>query len=76
MISRDFFRLWASIPHGRDVEYFMTPSGPVPVQLNPEEIDYHHYLEKQIRPLADGVLFALDLSFDDVINGEQLDLFG
>jgi DNA polymerase II len=66
----------AGIPHGRDVEYFMTPSGPVPVQLNPEEIDYHHYLEKQIRPLADGVLFALDLSFDDVINGEQLDLFG
>ncbi|MBN2626967.1 MAG: DNA polymerase II, partial [Spirochaetales bacterium] len=66
----------AGIHHGRDVEYVMTPAGPVPVQLKPQEIDYVHYLEKQIRPLADGVLFALDLTFDGIIDGEQLDLFG
>ena len=66
----------AGIPHNRDVEYFMTPSGPVPVQLKPEELDYNHYLDKQIRPLADGVLFALDLTFDGIVQGEQLDLFG
>ncbi len=66
----------AGIAHGRDVEYYMTPSGPVPVQLRPEELDYNHYLDKQIRPLADGVLFALELTFDGIIQGEQLDLFG
>ncbi|MDC7220091.1 MAG: DNA polymerase II [Spirochaetales bacterium] len=66
----------AGIVHGRDVEYYMTPAGPVPVQLDPKELDYNHYLEKQIRPLADGVLFALGLSFDGIIDGEQLDLFG
>ncbi|MDC7222170.1 MAG: DNA polymerase II [Spirochaetales bacterium] len=66
----------AGIDHGRYVEYFMTPEGPVPVQLHRGELDYHHYLEKQIRPLADGVLFALDLTYDGIIDGEQLDLFG
>ena len=66
----------AGIAHGRDVEYVMTPAGPVPVQLKPGELDYNHYLDKQIRPLADGVLFALDLTFDGIIEGEQLDLFG
>ena len=66
----------AGIHHGRDVEYVMTPAGPVPVQLKPQEIDYAHYLEKQIRPLADGVLFALGLTYDGIIQGEQLDLFG
>lgn len=66
----------AGIHHGRDVEYVMTPSGPVPLQLKPSGIDYPHYIEKQIKPLADGVLFALDITFDGIIEGEQLDLFG
>ena len=59
----------AGLAHGRDVEYYMTPAGPVPVQLKPDELDYNHYLDKQIRPLADGVLFALDLTFDGIIEG-------
>ncbi len=59
----------------RTVEYVMTPSGPVPVQLNPEEPDYEHYIEKQIRPLADAVLPFMGLSFDELCHGRQLDLF-
>jgi DNA polymerase-2 len=65
----------AGIKHGRDVEYVMTPQGPVPLKLHPREIDYNHYIEKQIKPLADGVLFVLGHSFDGIIEGEQLDLF-
>jgi DNA polymerase II len=43
--------------------------------MNPKNIDYNHYIDKQIKPLVDGVLFAIDLSFDEIIEGRQLDLF-
>lgn len=59
----------------KEVQYILTMEGPVPVSMNPTDIDYSHYIEKQIKPLADGVLFAIDISFDEIITGRQLDLF-
>jgi DNA polymerase-2 len=53
----------------------MTPGGPVPLELNPLEIDYNHYIEKQLRSLADDVLSQDGENFDAVIGGKQLDLF-
>jgi DNA polymerase-2 len=38
-------------------------------------VDYNHYIEKQIRPIADGVLFAAGEDFDSIIEGRQLNLF-
>lgn len=59
----------------KEIQYIITSNGPVPVSMNPTDIDYNHYIEKQIKPLADGVLFASDQSFDEIIEGRQLDLF-
>jgi DNA polymerase-2 len=59
----------------RDVEYLITPEGPVPMELNPQDIDYNHYVEKQLKSLADDVLVHQGTSFDAVIAGKQLDLF-
>ena len=59
----------------REVEYVMTPGGPVPLELGPSEIDYNHYIEKQLRSLADDVLAQQGEHFDSVIGGKQLDLF-
>ena len=59
----------------REVSYVMTPNGPVPVELEPEEIDYNHYVDKQIRSVADDVLAMENESFDAVVGGKQLDLF-
>ncbi|MEW5815881.1 MAG: DNA polymerase II, partial [Spirochaetota bacterium] len=59
----------------RSVEYVITLRGPIPVQLPHDDIDYKHYIEKQIRPLADGVLFIFNLNFDGIIKGTQLKLF-
>ncbi|MCD6343413.1 MAG: hypothetical protein J7L76_06475, partial [Spirochaetaceae bacterium] len=59
----------------REVEYVITPSGPLPLELGPGEIDYNHYIEKQLRSLADDVLAQQGESFDSVIGGKQLDLF-
>jgi len=59
----------------KEIRYIMTPEGPVPVRMKPKEIDYQHYIDKQLKPLADGILFTMNESFDEIISGKQLDLF-
>jgi len=59
----------------KEIEYVWTRRGPVPVQLDHDDIDYQHYIEKQIKPLADSVLIMFDTSFDDIVIGDQLSLF-
>ncbi len=57
------------------IEFVMTKRGAVPIQLPHEDVDYEYYLEKQIKPLADGILIFQTKSFDGLIQGEQLSLF-
>lgn len=59
----------------RDVYYVMTRQGPVPTSLDTTDPDYQHYIDKQIRPIAEVVLGPLGLSFDNVVIGDQLSLF-
>lgn len=58
-----------------EIQYIMTASGPTPIGMDGGAIDYQHYIEKQIRPVADGVLFAEGEDFDSIIDGRQLNLF-
>lgn len=41
---------------GAYVRYLMTREGPAPVELNPQDIDYEHYIDKQLKPIADTLL--------------------
>ena len=59
----------------RSISYVMTKSGPIPVEICDQSLDYEHYLEKQIRPLADEILIQEEMSFDQFIGGDQLSLF-
>jgi len=59
-----------------EISYIMTSEGPTPLEMTVGQPDYKHYIEKQIRPIADGVLFASGDDFDSIIDGRQLDLFG
>jgi DNA polymerase II len=59
----------------RSVKYVITRRGPIPLELPHDDIDYSHYTEKQIKPLANGVLFLYDRTFDEIIGGRQLELF-
>jgi len=59
----------------RRVEYLITPRGPVPLELRPREIDYNHYIEKQLRSLADDILIHNGESFDAILGGKQLELW-
>lgn len=59
----------------RDVEYVFTRRGPIPIQLDHTDVDINHYIDKQLRPIAEGVLSLQGLRFDDFITGDQLNLF-
>lgn len=59
------------------IEYVLTVNGPEPLEIQKSKIDYEHYIEKQIKPLADSVLSFYDTNFDDIINNSyQKTLFG
>jgi DNA polymerase-2 len=60
---------------GGTVYYVITRHGPVPVELEPRDIDYKHYIEKQLKPIADSVLNLLGQSFDSIVRTGQLSMF-
>jgi DNA polymerase-2 len=62
-------------PPARIIAYVMTNAGPEPIESRRGTLDYEHYVEKQIEPIADAVLRFLDLRFGDLIGRpRQLDL--
>jgi DNA polymerase II len=63
----------------RRVSYVITTAGPEPVVEGtppPAPIDYQHYVDKQVRPVAEPVLALLGLDFAQVIGDDrQMSLF-
>jgi DNA polymerase-2 len=51
---------------GRIISYIMTTQGPEPVQKLTAPPDYEHYVDKQIRPIAEAVLPYLDTSWEKI----------
>ncbi len=60
---------------GDTVYYVITHRGPIPIQLKYDDIDYNHYIEKQLKPIADSVLILLGKNFDNIVNTTQLNMF-
>jgi DNA polymerase-2 len=56
------------------VSYVITLNGPEPIEYLRSKIDYDHYIEKQIRPIAEGILPFIGLSFEE-LTSSQLGLF-
>ena len=64
---------------GRTINYLITLNGPEPVEhyfngRGTSPIDYQHYIDRQIEPVADGILHFLDDSFKR-ITADQMALF-
>jgi DNA polymerase-2 len=53
------------------IEYYVTVDGPEPIQKIKNKIDYEHYVEKQIKPIADQILILFGKNFEDIINGSK-----
>src|SRR5690606_30188741 len=66
-----------SLRRGDWVEYLITVNGPEPLAsgtMVQSPIDYNHYVERQLAPVADGILHSLGLSFAELTK-PQLNLF-
>jgi DNA polymerase-2 len=58
------------------VSYVITTAGPEPADARESPLDYPHYIEKQLRPVAEPVLALLGLDFARVAGTErQMSLF-
>ena len=61
---------------GNIIAYVMTQAGPQPMDGITAPYDLEHYIEKQVRPVAEPVLAALGLDFAQVVGDDrQLGLF-
>jgi DNA polymerase-2 len=56
------------------IEYLITLEGPMPKEYCRATLDFNHYIEKQLKPVADAILPFIGLQFDDLIK-PQLGLF-
>jgi DNA polymerase-2 len=67
-----------NIRRGDWIEYIITMNGPEPItELIPKPcslIDYQQYIDKQMAPVADSVLYFFEQSFAQIID-QQLMLF-
>lgn len=59
---------------GHHVEYLITVNGAEPLAFLRSPIDYQHYVDKQIKPVADTILMFIDEEFDQLI-APQISLF-
>jgi DNA polymerase-2 len=60
--------------YGGWIEYIITTAGPEPIEYLKNPIDYDHYVEKQLKPIADGILPFIGLDFTQ-LSASQLGLF-
>ncbi len=58
------------------IEYIITTDGPLPVEMitKKTKIDYDHYLQKQIKPVAQAILRFIGKNFDDILKKKQTSL--
>lgn len=56
------------------VPYVMTIHGPQTPEYANAPLNYEHYIEKQVMPIADSILPLVGLKFSNIVN-EQLSLF-
>tara|TARA_R110002167_G_scaffold179835_2_gene379761 strand:- start:66204 stop:68612 length:2409 start_codon:yes stop_codon:yes gene_type:complete len=59
---------------GSKIEYVMTLNGIMPIELSKGNLDYEHYIDKQIKPIANDVLPFLGKSFEMIVS-KQINLF-
>ncbi|MDU6410449.1 MAG: DNA polymerase II [Yersiniaceae bacterium] len=56
------------------ISYVMTTAGPEPLEARHAPVDYEHYIERQLEPVADGILPFLQDDFATLVTG-QMGLF-
>lgn len=52
------------------IRYVITTQGPQAVEYQHAPLDYQHYIEKQLKPVADAILPQIELDFDRITNAQ------
>ena len=53
------------------ISYIMTEDGPEHVDHLQHKIDYEHYIDKQIEPIADAILIFFNTNLDNLLKGNK-----
>ncbi len=53
------------------ISYVITQSGPETVDCRHSPVNYDHYIEKQLKPIADTILTAVGSSFEQITDQQQ-----
>lgn len=56
------------------IAYLITVNGPEPADYRQSDIDYQHYIDKQLKPIAEAIIPLLGKNFDEMIS-DQMRLF-
>ncbi|MCP4392080.1 MAG: DNA polymerase II, partial [Gammaproteobacteria bacterium] len=56
------------------IEYVITVAGAQTLECQSDRLDYEHYVDRQLAPIADTILNAIGSSMD-AVTGQQRDLF-
>ncbi len=59
---------------GRTISYAITLNGPEPSEAIRSPLDYGHYLDKQLAPVADAILQVFDQTFEK-LTSRQMEMF-
>nr|WP_205300358.1 DNA polymerase II [Pantoea sp. Ap-967] len=54
------------------ISYLMTTAGPEPLEHHPSPVDYEHYLERQLKPIADAILPFVGDDFSALVDRQLL----
>jgi len=64
-------KLLPSEMQGNIIQYYITLDGPEPIQALKHKLDYNHYIEKQIKPIAQQILTLFNKDFDDLLSSSK-----
>lgn len=60
----------AQYQNGGWISYVMTVAGPEPTTARASRIDYEHYIQRQLKPIADAILHSLDDDFENIVKSQ------
>jgi DNA polymerase-2 len=67
--ARKLFELSGELlGRGDTIYYIITMNGPEPISHQMSAVDYQHYIDKQLKPIADSILNFVDDSFEKITN--------
>ena len=52
------------------ISYLLTVNGPEPMEYQSSPIDYQLYVDKQLKPIADGILPFVDMDFESIVSAQ------